>query len=265
MIVYARVVSTVLYGERAGVARITLHRPERLNAMTDEMAAELLDALRRAAGADIRAVLLTGAGRGFCAGSDLRANFADGVPATSDDTLRRTRNPVLLAMRDLPRPIVCAVRGPAAGIGLGLALAADLVVAGESASFDLAFARIGLVPDGGVSWMLQQTIGRARALRLALLGEAVDGATAEAWGLVARCVPDDELDSVATELAERLARGPTQAFALIKRQFDEAPGAAYAAQLELEATLQGIACRTADFAEGRNAFLERRQPDFRGM
>lgn len=256
---------TVLYDSRAGVATITMNRPERLNAITEEMAAELTAALRRAADdGDVRAVLLTGAGRAFCSGSDLKANFVAGEPPASDETLRRSRNPMLLALRAVPKPVVCAVRGPAAGIGSGIALAGDLVIASDTATFDLAFARIGLVPDGGTTWMLQHAIGRARALRVALLGESIPAPVADEWGLIARCVPDAELDTAAAEMAERLARGPTVAYGLIKRALDEAPAATYPAQLEREATLQGVACRTVDFAEGRTAFLERRAPVYEG-
>jgi len=253
----------VLYEERDAVARIVLNRPERLNALTAPMADELVEALRRAGAPHVRAVLLTAAGRGFCSGSDLRENFGEGAPP-SEITLRRDRHPALVELQALPKPVVCAVNGIAAGIGIGLALACDLVVAGRSASFDLAFTRIGLGPDGGTSWMLQHAIGRPRALRAMLLAEAIDGETAEAWGLVARCVPDEELDSHTGALAAQLADGPTLAYAAAKAAVAAAPSSAYAEQLELEARLQGLTCRTADFAEGRTALLDRRPPRFEG-
>jgi 2-(1,2-epoxy-1,2-dihydrophenyl)acetyl-CoA isomerase len=212
----------------------------------------------------VRAVLLTGAGRGFCSGSDLRDNFGSGAPP-SEITLRRDRHPALLELLALPKPVVCAVNGVAAGIGVGIALACDLVIAARGASFNLAFTRIGLGPDGGTSWMLQHAIGRARALRAMLLAEAIDGETAEAWGLVAFCVADGELAAYADELAARLAAGPTLAYAAAKQAVTAAPSSAYAEQLELEARLQGVACRTADFAEGRTALLDRRPPRFEGL
>jgi len=254
---------SVLYEEHDAVARIELNRPERLNAMTAPMAGELVEALRSAGEPHVRAVLLTGAGRGFCSGTDLRDNFGEGAPP-SEITLRRDRHPALLELLALPKPVVCAVNGVAAGIGVGLALACDLVIAARGASFNLAFTRIGLGPDGGTSWMLQHAIGRARALRAMLLAEAIDGETAEAWGLVARCVPDHELVAHAEALAVQLADGPTLAYAAAKAAVASAPSSPYADQLEIEARLQGLTCRTADFAEGRTALLDRRPPRFEG-
>jgi 2-(1,2-epoxy-1,2-dihydrophenyl)acetyl-CoA isomerase len=255
--------TSVLYEERGAVARVVLNRPERLNAMTFAMAGELLLALRRAGEPHVRAVLLTGAGRGFCSGTDLRENFGPDSPP-SEITLRRDRHPALLALLALPKPVVCAVNGVAAGIGVGLALACDLVVASRGATFDLAFTRIGLGPDGGTSWLLVHAIGRARALRAMLLAEAIDGQTAEALGLVAACVPDDELATHAEALAARLADGPTLAYAAVKEAVGAAASSGYAGQLELEARLQGAMSRTADFTEGRTALLERRPPRFEG-
>jgi 2-(1,2-epoxy-1,2-dihydrophenyl)acetyl-CoA isomerase len=252
---------SVIYDERGAVARIVLNRPERLNAMTTEMASELLEALRRAGEPHVRTVLLTGAGRGFCSGSDLKDNFGEGSPP-SEITLRRDRHPALLALRALPKPVVCAVNGVAAGIGVGLALACDLVVAARGATFNLAFTRIGLGPDGGTSWLLVHAIGRARALRAMLLAEAIDAETAEAWGLIAACV--DDLPAYSEALAGQLAAGPTLAYAAAKEAANAAAAHGYAEQLELEARLQGIASRTADFAEGRTALLQRRTPRFEG-
>lgn len=255
--------SELLYDVTGGVARVVLNRPERRNALTASLAGELLDALRRAEDPAVRVVVLSGAGGAFCSGSDLRENFGDGAPP-SDVTLRAGRHPLLLALRALPKPVVCAVEGAAAGIGVGLALAGDLIVAGRGASFHLAFARIGLTLDGGTTWMLQRSIGRARALRAGLLGEAIDAETAAAWGLISHCVDDDELTPFVDALAAELAAGPTAAYALTKRAFDAAPVNGYAEQLELEAQLQGRAARGQDFAEGRAAFLERRPAHFEG-
>ena len=251
----------MIYEERGAVAQIVLNRPERLNAMTSAMAGELLAALRRAGEPHVRAVLLTGAGRGFCSGSDLKDNFGEGSQP-SEITLRRDRHPALLAVMALPKPVVCAVNGVAAGIGVGLALACDLVVAARDATFNLAFTRIGLGPDGGTSWLLVHAIGRARALRAMLLAEAIDAETAEAWGLIAACA--DNLPAYADALTERLAAGPTLAFAATKEAANAAAAHGYAAQLELEARLQGEVSRTADFTEGRTALLERRSAAFEG-
>jgi 2-(1,2-epoxy-1,2-dihydrophenyl)acetyl-CoA isomerase len=255
--------SSVLYEERDAVARITLQRPERLNALTAEMWEALLVAFRRAAREEVRAVLVTGAGRAFCSGSDLKDNFGpDRVPAV--DALRRWRHPVLLAMRALPKPVVCAVDGVAAGIGCSLALAGDLVIASERARFDFSFIRLGLVPDGGASWALAQSVGRARALRLALLSEPLTAAEAERWGLIARCVGDDAFEADVEALVSGLAAGPTRGYALAKATIDAASASALAHQLEYEATQQAAATATADFAEGLEAFLAKRSPVFRG-
>lgn len=245
------------------VARIELDRPQALNALNAELVERLLQALREAERPEVRAVVLTGQGRGFCSGSDLAQNFAPGAPP-SEFNLRSSRHPLLLAMRALPKPILCAVNGVAAGIGVSLALAGDLVVAAESASFNLAFTRVGLVPDGGAMYFLQNAIGRPRAQRLAMLGERLDAREAERIGLVAGCFPDDDFEAEVDALAARLAAGPTRAYGLLKRAVDGAAVNSFPAQLELEATLQAEASRSDDFAEGRSAFLEKRRPEFRG-
>jgi 2-(1,2-epoxy-1,2-dihydrophenyl)acetyl-CoA isomerase len=253
-------VSTMTEG---AVARIELDRPAALNALDAELVERLLAALRDAERPEVRAVVLTGQGRGFCSGSDLARNFGPGAPPP-EHNLRSSRHPLLLAMRALPKPILCAVNGVAAGIGVSLALAGDLVVAAESASFNLAFTRVGLVPDGGAMFFLQNAIGRPRAQRLTLLGEKVEAREAERIGLVAACFPDDEFGAEVDALAARLAAGPTRAYALLKRAVDGAAVNGLPAQLELEASLQAEASRTEDFAEGRAAFAEKRKPEFRG-
>jgi 2-(1,2-epoxy-1,2-dihydrophenyl)acetyl-CoA isomerase len=245
------------------VMRLRLERPEALNALTAELVEELIASLREAEAERVRAVVLTGAGRAFCAGSDLTQNFSPGAPPP-EANLRSSRHPLLLSMRALPKPIICAVNGVAAGIGVSLALAGDLVVASETASFHLAFTKIGLAADGGATWFLNHAVGRVRAQRLLMLGESLDGPEAERLGLVASCFPDETFADEVDRLALRLAEGPTLAYGLLKGALDAAPGNDLATQLELEATLQARAARSDDFDEGRSAFLEKRAAVFKG-
>ena len=253
----------VLVETGPGYHVLTLNRPERLNALTVEMADALLAALDEAeADRECRAVLLTGAGRGFCAGQDLTA--IDGAtPAAIGDLLDRY-NPLIRRLRALPLPVVCAVNGVAAGAGANLALACDIVMAGEGASFVQAFARIGLVPDCGGTWVLPRLVGMARARALALLAEPLPAATAVEWGLIWRAVPDATLMEEAHALAAQLAAGPAAGLALIKRALDAAPGNDRDTQLDLERDLQVEAAASPDHAEGLRAFLEKRPPRFGG-
>lgn len=213
-----------------------------------------------------RAVLLTGAGRGFCSGADVGGGAlnADDPGAATHAALTEHYNPTLAAIADLGVPLVSAVRGPAAGIGCSLALAADFCVASETAYFLQAFVNIGLVPDGGASWMLPRLIGRARASEMMMLGEKVPAARALDWGMIHRVVADDALDAAAFALAERLAAGPTLTLGLIRRQLHRAFEGDYAAAMAVEADNQRTARGTADSAEGGRAFLDKRKPSFRG-
>ena len=249
-----------------GVATITLHRPEVLNSFTRPMSAELQAALRQAADdAAVRAVLLTGAGRAFCAGQDLAEAMPQNAPAPPiEEIVRTSYNPVVLAIRALPKPVVCAVNGIAAGAGANLALACDIVLAADSASFLQAFVKIGLVPDTGGTWTLPRLVGPARAAALAMLGERLSAADAQAMGMIWRVVPADQLLTEARVLAERLATQPTRAIGLLKRMLDASATNGLEAQLELEAELQGEAGRGEDYREGVGAFLAKRPPRFTG-
>lgn len=257
-------VPPVLYDCDGGVATITLNRPDVLNALDDSLMRALRVAIDRAAGDDgVRAVLLTGAGRGFSSGADL-ASVPPSAELDLGKLLRERYHPVILAMRTMPKPVICAVNGPAAGAGMSIALAADIVLAARSAYFVQAFSKIGLLPDAGSTWFLPRFAGDLRARAMALLAERIDAPTAERFGLVWQVFDDDQLLPQARNLAARMATQPTRAYALIKQALNASTGQELSAQLELEATLQTQAGRTEDFAEGVAAFLQRRPPVFRG-
>jgi 2-(1,2-epoxy-1,2-dihydrophenyl)acetyl-CoA isomerase len=244
------------------VTTLTLNRPDALNALTAELRRELLGAVRTAArDADVRAVVITGAGRAFCAGADLRAGSGE---REFRRVLTAEYNPLIEAIRALPKPVVAAVNGVAAGAGVSLALAADLVVASEDARFVPAFGRIGLVPDSGLTRTLVRAIGRHRAFEILMGERQLSAAEAHAAGLVAAVVPPDRLADASRELAERLASGPTRAIGLTKRLIADAEDATLAESLAAEAALQDVAGRTEDHAEGVAAFAEKRDPAFRG-
>lgn len=246
------------------VATITLDRPDALNALTVPLKEELLAAFGRVtADPSIRAVVLTGAGRAFCAGQDLRERQApDALPLA--DEIRARYNPLILAMRRMDKPIVGAINGVAAGAGASLAFACDLRIAAEGATFLLAFGRVGLIPDSGATWLLPRLVGAAKAGELALIAEPLAAVDAERFGLVAKVVPADALMTEAHALAARLAAGAPRALALTKQAFERAWTASLEEQLETEARLQGEAGATADHAEGIAAFVERRAPRFSG-
>jgi 2-(1,2-epoxy-1,2-dihydrophenyl)acetyl-CoA isomerase len=246
------------------VATITLDRPDALNALTVPLKEELLAALRQA-GSDpaVRAIVLTGAGRAFCAGQDLRERLEPGV-APLDVEIRERYNPVILAMRRLEKPIVGAINGIAAGAGASLAFACDLRIAAEGASFLLAFGRVGLIPDSGATWLLPRLVGAAKAAELALTATPLSAADAERLGLVARVVPVESVVGEARTVATHLAEMAPRAVALTKRALEASWTASLEEQLELEAELQGIAGATADHAEGIAAFMEKRPPRFTG-
>ncbi len=256
---------TIRFEVDAGVARVTLNRPDKLNAFTPEMHHELRDALSRIAASDsgVRSVLLTGEGRGFCAGQDLGQRRGDDVPDLGA-TIDQLYNPLIRAMRDLPVPIVAAVNGVAAGAGMGAAFACDIVLAARSATFLQAFARIGLVPDSGSTFILPRLIGDARGRALAMLAEKISADQAAAWGLIWKVVDDDQLIHEALGLARQLAAGPTRAYAAIKRAFNASFNNDLNRQLDLERDLQRELGRTNDYREGVAAFFDKRAPRFTG-
>jgi 2-(1,2-epoxy-1,2-dihydrophenyl)acetyl-CoA isomerase len=256
----------ILFEVDQGVARITLNRPDVLNSIHTAMSGEIQEALARAAREpEIRAVLLTGAGRGFCAGQDLE-EVRPG--ATVNDFAAHARNaytPIVRGLRALEKPVICAVNGVAAGAGANLALACDLVLAAEEASFVQVFAKIGLVPDTGGSFFLPRLVGMARATALAMLAEKVTAAQAVEIGLIYRACPAASLDEEASKLALHLATQPTLGLGLTKRLLNASWGNDLETQLELEAECQGAAGRSADYAEGVAAFLAKRKPIFTGQ
>ncbi|HVL82534.1 MAG TPA: enoyl-CoA hydratase-related protein [Actinomycetota bacterium] len=256
---------TVLYEVAGGVATITMNRPDARNALNATLVRELRDALRTA-GRDrgVRAVVLTGAGRGFCAGQDLKDVTGDATPPTLGDHLERTLNPLARSIYELPKPTVAALNGVAAGAGASLALACDLRIASEAASMIIVFSKVGLIPDSGATWLLPRIVGQGRALEMAYLAEPVGAEEGLRTGLFNRVVPADDLASAAGELAQRLASGPTTAFSLTKRAIDRAWGSTYEQALQHEAHLQTAAGRGSDYTEGVNAFVEKRAPDFTG-
>jgi 2-(1,2-epoxy-1,2-dihydrophenyl)acetyl-CoA isomerase len=263
----AHAYDTVNLFRSGGAAKVQLNRPERMNAWDKQLGVDLLAAIRAVAQDDeVRAVMLTGAGRGFSSGADLKAGF-DPTPEGRPDvysTLTQRYHPIMLGIREMPKPVVAAVNGPAVGIGLSLALAADLVIAAESAYLLLAFVNVGLVPDGGSSVFVPARVGFARAAEMAMLGERVSAPQALEWGLVNRVVPDDELEDAAGGLLRRLAEGPTASYAGTKRQLNAWLYAGMEAQLELEADVQQEMAESGDFVEGVAAFVSKRQAKFGG-
>jgi 2-(1,2-epoxy-1,2-dihydrophenyl)acetyl-CoA isomerase len=245
-----------------GVLTITLNRPDVLNAFNADLHRALAAALRNARGEDVRAVVITGAGRGFCVGQDL-TEFREAAGDIAG-RLRASYHPNILAIRALEKPVMAAVNGPAAGAGLSLACACDVRLASDQATFVPAFINIGLVPDSGSTYLVRRLLGTARAFEWMTSGRRLTAAEAHAWGLVSEVVEADRLQARAAELAGELAALPTRGIALTKRLFDHAEHTTLEEQLELEAQLQAAATRTHDFAEGVAAFLEKRAPRFEG-
>jgi 2-(1,2-epoxy-1,2-dihydrophenyl)acetyl-CoA isomerase len=258
---------TVNLYRRGSGAKLLLNRPERMNAWSNQFSLDLLAAIKAVTDdPGIRAVAITGAGRAFSSGADLKeaVERADGGTIDVHRVLTERYHPLITGIRRMPKPVIAAVNGAAAGIGLSLALACDLVVAAESAFFQLAFVNIGLVPDGGSSLFVPSRVGFTRAAELALLGERLDARTALDWGLINKVWPDEEFTSRANELLERLASGATKSYAGTKRQLNQWLYAQMDAQLEFEAGIQREMATSGDFAEGLKAFADKRPPRFSG-
>lgn len=251
---------TIEFGHAEGVATLKLNRPDVVNALNRQMRAEITAALSDLP-ADVRCVVLTGAGRGFCSGQDLTDRSA---ALNLEATLRDEYEPMLRAVVDCPVPVISAVNGVAAGAGANLALVADVVIAAESASFVQAFSRIGLIPDAGGTFMIPRLVGHARAMGMMLFADKIPARQAADWGLIWEAVPDADFADVVTARARALAAGPTGAYRAIRRAVSESFDHDLDGQLALEAKLQGQAGRSADFIEGVTAFLEKRAPKFTG-
>jgi len=256
----------ILFETADGIARLTLNRPERLNSFNTEMHAEVRAALASLKDQPARVLVITGAGRGFCAGQDLneRAVAPGGAPPDLAASIEQSYKPLVLALRSLGLPVLAAVNGVAAGAGANIALACDLVIAARSASFVQAFSKLGLVPDSGGTWFLPRLVGTARAMGLALLGEKLSAEQAAAWGLIWRCVEDGELAEVVDALARQLAAAPTRALARTRQAIYEGWSRTLPQQLDVERDYQGELGQSADYTEGVAAFAEKRTPRFTG-
>ena len=257
----------ILFAIEAGVAKLTLNRPKSLNSFNEAMHLEVRAALDEVEADDsCRVLFITGAGRGFCAGQDLSDRHVKPGDKRPDlgYTLENFYNPLVRRLKALHMPVVCAVNGVAAGAGANLALAADIVLAARSARFIQAFCKLGLIPDSGGTWILPRLVGPARAAGLAMLGDALTAEQAEKWGMIWRCVDDDDLMNEANALCTHFASQPTQGLALIKQALAASWGYTLDEQLELEKNLQRTAGRTKDYKEGVSAFMEKRPATFRG-
>jgi 2-(1,2-epoxy-1,2-dihydrophenyl)acetyl-CoA isomerase len=258
----------IVYAVEGGVARLTLNRPDRLNSFNDAMHAEVRDALSRVkASKDARVLLLTGAGRGFCAGQDLgdRAVAPGAEPVDLGASIDRNYKPLVLSLRALPLPVVCAVNGVAAGAGANIALSCDIVIAAKSASFIQAFSKIGLIPDSGGTYFLPRLVGSARAIGLAMLGDKLSAEQAAAWGLIWKCVDDAEFPASVEALVQQLSTAATRGLAATKQAIYASAENTLEAQLDLERDVQRELGRSADYREGVSAFGAKRPPKFTGI
>ncbi|MEH6825067.1 MAG: 2-(1,2-epoxy-1,2-dihydrophenyl)acetyl-CoA isomerase PaaG [Motiliproteus sp.] len=258
---------TIQFEIRDGVAVLRLNRPDSLNSFNAQMHHEVRQALKAICqDPGVRCLLLTGNGRGFCAGQDLSdRSVAPGAEAPNlGESIEKNYNPLIRTLQRLPLPVICAVNGVAAGAGANIALACDLVLAARSASFIQAFCKIGLIPDSGGTWTLTHAVGRARAMGLALLGDKISAEQAQQWGMIWQMVEDDQLQEQAMQLARHLATQPTTGLALAKRAINAAATNTLDQQLELEKELQTVAGRSDDYREGVAAFMQKRPPSFKG-
>jgi 2-(1,2-epoxy-1,2-dihydrophenyl)acetyl-CoA isomerase len=250
-----------------GVAVLTLNRPDRMNSFNTEMHAEVRDALKQVKKDQaVRCLLITGNGRGFCAGQDLSDRNVDPNAEMPNlgESIEKNYNPLIRTLQGLEMPVICAVNGVAAGAGANIAFACDIVLAARSASFIQAFCKIGLVPDSGGTWTLPRLVGHARAMALSMLGDKISAEQAQSWGMIWQVIDDEQLKDEALAIAKRLATQPTKGLALIKRAIQSSWDNSFDEQLDLERDLQTLAGRTEDYREGVKAFMEKRQPDFKG-
>ncbi|MBV0931848.1 2-(1,2-epoxy-1,2-dihydrophenyl)acetyl-CoA isomerase PaaG [Marinobacterium weihaiense] len=258
---------TIEFAITDGVAVLTLNRPDRMNSFNTQMHAEVRDALKQVKKSDeARCLLITGNGRGFCAGQDLSdRNVAPGAEMPNlGESIEQNYNPLIRSLQALEMPVICAVNGVAAGAGANIAFACDIVLAARSASFIQAFCKIGLVPDSGGTWTLPRLVGHARATALTMLGDKISAEQAMAWGMIWKCVDDEALQAEAQSMARHLATQPTKGLAFIKRALQASWNNSFDEQLDLERDLQTLAGRTEDYREGVSAFMDKRQPTFKG-
>ncbi|MCS6934061.1 MAG: enoyl-CoA hydratase-related protein [Chitinophagales bacterium] len=257
--------NTVLYNTENGICTITLNRPEVFNSFNEELSAEFIDALKKA-GKDeaVRVVVITGAGKAFCSGQDLKDIKGEVGKRSLGDSVLRRYNPMILAIREMPKPVICRLNGVAAGAGASLALACDIIIAAENATLIEVFANVGLVPDSGSSFFLPRLVGYQKAFEWITLTTRISAAEAQQWGIVYQVVPPDTLDAAVAELANRYAQGPTKAYALTKKLLNKAYTASLTEMLTQEYYGQEIAGRSEDYAEGVRAFIEKRPAVFKG-
>ncbi|HDG9823813.1 TPA: 2-(1,2-epoxy-1,2-dihydrophenyl)acetyl-CoA isomerase [Acinetobacter nosocomialis] len=257
----------IIAEEKNGVGYLTFNRPKALNSFNVDMHREVAEVLNQwTKNPDVRCVVISGEGRGFCAGQDLGDRVVDPNAEAPDlgYSIETYYNPLIKTIVNMPKPVICAVNGVAAGAGANIALACDLVIAAKSANFVQAFCRLGLVPDSAGTWFLPRAVGHARAMGLALLGDKLPAETAKEWGMIWDVVEDAELKTKVTELAERLAKQPTFGLSLIKKAIHQSSNNTFDEQMLLECDLQRIAGRSEDYREGVQAFMNKREPNFKG-